>query len=110
MFSQPCYYCNRPPSNVRTRTSGVKVTYQGLDRIDNEKGYIKDNVVPCCKHCNAFKLDRTQEELYQHVEEIYKKRFNDQSRRRRRGKCPEMGNILPSKVEDEDIVWSYMKI
>lgn len=77
MFSQPCYYCNRPPSNVRTRTSGVKVTYQGLDRIDNEKGYIKDNVVPCCKHCNAFKLDRTQEELYQHVEEIYKKRFND---------------------------------
>jgi len=29
--------------------------YNGLDRIDNEKGYLLDNVTPCCKICNQAK-------------------------------------------------------
>lgn len=27
----------------------------GLDRIDNEKGYTNDNVLPCCKDCNFLR-------------------------------------------------------
>lgn len=41
--AQPCTYCgttNRPI---------------GADRIDNDKGHTKDNVVPCCKICNKVK-------------------------------------------------------
>lgn len=29
----------------------------GLDRLDNSKGYLPDNVVPCCKECNEIKGD-----------------------------------------------------
>lgn len=27
----------------------------GVDRIDSNKGYTKDNCVPCCKICNQMK-------------------------------------------------------
>ena len=27
----------------------------GLDRLDNSKGYVLDNVVPCCDKCNRLK-------------------------------------------------------
>ena len=28
---------------------------KGLDRIDNDKDYHEDNVVPCCKSCNRMR-------------------------------------------------------
>lgn len=40
-----CHYCNgKLPSTSR-----------GLDRLDSSKGYLKDNVVPCCGYCNEIK-------------------------------------------------------
>lgn len=47
----PCNYCGE--------YSGVflGVHFCGIDRIDSNKGYIKDNVVPCCEMCNRMKLD-----------------------------------------------------
>lgn len=30
----------------------------GLDRIDSDYGYTKDNVTPCCYSCNMIKGDR----------------------------------------------------
>lgn len=30
----------------------------GLDRIDNTKGYISENVIPCCTNCNRLRGDR----------------------------------------------------
>lgn len=44
----PCHYCDLPFVMRR----GV-----GLDRIDNDKGYTKDNVVPCCLLCNRTRGD-----------------------------------------------------
>jgi len=29
--------------------------YTGIDRVDNSKGYIPTNVVPCCGVCNFMK-------------------------------------------------------
>lgn len=38
-----CVYCGFPST--------------GLDRIDNTKGHLKDNCVPCCKECNTARMD-----------------------------------------------------
>ena len=53
-----CYYCNKEPSNLCKNTNklfGEDVYYNGLDRIDNNLGHYKNNVVPCCKYCNIMK-------------------------------------------------------
>lgn len=71
LFKSNCYYCGNAPSNKRTRDTGITAYYQGLDRVDNSVGYILSNVVPCCKYCNAFKLDRSKEIFLKHVEQIY---------------------------------------
>ena len=43
IFSQ-CDYCGVPACPIN-----------GIDRVDNTKGYIKDNCVPCCAICNKAK-------------------------------------------------------
>ena len=60
LIIQPCHYCGEKPFD-----------YNGLDRVDNSKGYEIDNVVPCCRYCNSFKLDRTVEEFKAHIIKIY---------------------------------------
>ena len=45
--------------------------YNGLDRVDNEKGYTIDNVVPCCKHCNYAKRNRSVEEFIDWIAQVY---------------------------------------
>jgi hypothetical protein len=40
-----CYYCNH---SSETETIGI-------DRINNSRGYIKENCVPCCWKCNRMK-------------------------------------------------------
>lgn len=72
LFIQNCHYCNRAPLNCRKRDSGIIVYYQGIDRIDNTKGYTLENIVPCCKYCNSFKNDRSAEEFNLHLDDILK--------------------------------------
>lgn len=52
-----CYYCNAPPSNVYQRKGRRNPIffYTGIDRLNNNKGYTKDNVAPCCSKCNKLK-------------------------------------------------------
>jgi len=56
LTKQNCYYCNSEPYLVirRSRTNGT-YTYMGIDRVDNHKGYIDGNVVPCCISCQRAK-------------------------------------------------------
>jgi hypothetical protein len=42
----PCYYC----------TSFVAEEVNGIDRINNDIGYEKDNCVACCETCNMMKF------------------------------------------------------
>jgi hypothetical protein len=49
LILQSCYYCDKITLGVE---SGV-----GLDRIDNDKGYTIDNVLPCCTVCNQIRGD-----------------------------------------------------
>lgn len=42
-WRKPCCYC------------GKKIETIGLDRIDNDRGYLINNVVSCCSECNLMK-------------------------------------------------------
>lgn len=42
-WQKPCYYCKEEIETI------------GLDRIDNNKGYVLENCVSCCKTCNFMK-------------------------------------------------------
>ena len=45
LIKNKCYYCNEFGEYGIT----------GIDRIENSKGYIKENVVSCCEMCNFMK-------------------------------------------------------
>lgn len=56
-----CYYCNSPPSERKIYSTGDLIKVNGIDRIDNTKGYIINNCVPCCIVCNKIKGRVTME-------------------------------------------------
>lgn len=59
LIQQDCTYCGVSP-----------IKRNGLDRVDNEKGYTLDNIVPCCEDCNRAKLTRTAEEFLSWAERV----------------------------------------
>lgn len=48
-----CHYCNRDIHWVEHTGKGQH--RYNLDRKDSNKGYVKDNLVVCCKTCNYMK-------------------------------------------------------
>jgi hypothetical protein len=71
-MGQPCHYCGAGPGNVsRGKEYNGKFIYNGIDRVDNSRGYVIDNIVPCCKHCNIAKRDRTAAEFLAWVRRVY---------------------------------------
>lgn len=53
LFVGSCFYCGRPPSTTITRKDHWgEFTYNGIDRVDNDAGYVAGNVIPCCMECN----------------------------------------------------------
>lgn len=45
-----CFYCGSSPSKQKR-----EFVYNGIDRVDNEVGYVENNCVPCCWSCNRMK-------------------------------------------------------
>lgn len=66
LTKEKCFYCGNPPFNLIR-----KYIHNGIDRVDNNKGYIIGNAVPCCKRCNVAKGSMTVEEFRNHIEFIY---------------------------------------
>ncbi len=60
LVTSECEYCGAPPNN-RTRIADegtvFEIPCQGIDRVDNMRGYLSDNVVSCCRPCNVSKAD-----------------------------------------------------
>lgn len=54
LTSKNCYYCDSEPHN-RVQKHKYIYYYNGLDRVNNEKGYELTNIVACCEHCNTLK-------------------------------------------------------
>ena len=66
-----CHYCNRSPSQIKLG-NGKRgdYIYNGIDRVDNSKGYSVENCVPCCGRCNFAKGTATQTEFIQMCQEV----------------------------------------
>ena len=59
---QPCYYCNTPPERkIQKRNCWGEFKANGIDRVNNDKGYTLDNVVSCCPECNYMKMSLSLE-------------------------------------------------
>lgn len=43
----------------------------GLDRVDNSKGYLVNNIVACCIKCNRMKLAMNIGEFLEQIEKIH---------------------------------------
>jgi hypothetical protein len=81
LTQKPCYYCGRQPFrtyNVGTSYGGSdyqmtegNFTYNGLDRVDINKGHTSDNVVSCCLECNQAKNKSSLQEFLLHIERMY---------------------------------------
>ena len=72
LIEQDCYYCGQKPV-ARFTAVGCAGDYEsnGIDRVDNSKGYVLDNCVPCCKMCNFAKRDSTVEEFTEWIKKAY---------------------------------------
>lgn len=83
LTQQNCYYCGRDPqqkyyrSSIKGDRDSYTFIYNGLDRVDNERGYDLDNVVPCCSTCNFMRHKLTVDEFYKQIIKIVKYRNND---------------------------------
>lgn len=55
LLQHPCHYCGAEPSNLLKGCGSKPFRYNGLDRVDNDVGYVANNVVACCRQCNFAK-------------------------------------------------------
>lgn len=66
LIDQKCFYCGAVGANLISdtrngeRVSDTNLYCNGIDRIDNNKGYLKENTVACCIKCNASKSNTPQ--------------------------------------------------
>lgn len=78
-----CYYCGVAPiqisksANNRLVEKGLaskdtgNYIYNGIDRLDNKRGYTIDNIVSCCKMCNHAKKTYTEDEFREWIKRVY---------------------------------------
>lgn len=71
-----CGYCDAAPSNKsKNRYGHGDVIYNGIDRVDNNLGYKKENCITCCKNCNRAKYKMSHQEFIKWIQNIYIKCF-----------------------------------
>ncbi len=71
-FQQKCFYCGTPPNKIVTKKNFYgSFTYNGIDRLDNDRGYIKENCVTCCSFCNYTKNKTDFKEFIIWIRKVY---------------------------------------
>lgn len=68
-----CHYCGAGPSMIqKTSSRGTnKGIVNGIDRQNNDLGYIEGNCVSCCSSCNRAKWEMTIDEFKTWLRQIY---------------------------------------
>lgn len=73
LIKDNCYYCGEIPKQIKkSPTSTHTYVYNGIDRINNDIGYVLENCITSCGKCNKMKSIYTQEDFLNHIEKIYK--------------------------------------
>ena len=71
LTKQKCNYCGCEPSQISSYGSNNgSYLHNGVDRVDNTKGYQIDNVVTCCEICNKMKRVMTKQQFFNHIKKI----------------------------------------
>lgn len=60
-----CYFCGIEPKQIHN-----EILYNGIDRLNNEKGYERENCLACCKVCNRGKGTMNSDEYFDHTVRI----------------------------------------
>ena len=73
LIKDSCHYCGIEPNQIHSGAASHRgsIIYNGIDRIDSKEGYVKDNVVTCCKRCNAAKNDMTYTEFVEWIKRVH---------------------------------------
>lgn len=72
-----CFYCNAFPTPYsKNKDSNGEFIANGIDRVDNTKGYTKDNSVPCCFQCNSAKKALSKKEFLSWAVRLVEYQFN----------------------------------
>lgn len=72
---QKCYYCERTLEEVKNdiKEKEINQNRMSIDRKDNDKGYILNNIVFACRRCNEIKSDYfTETEMLRLGKILYK--------------------------------------
>ena len=65
-----CFYCGNIPNYIHRKEKDEYI-YNGIDRVDNFKGYTKENSVACCGTCNMAKRKMSVIEFSEWIEKVY---------------------------------------
>jgi 5-methylcytosine-specific restriction endonuclease McrA len=70
LFISKCIYCGTDPAQIRHINSSTFI-YNGVDRLDPTKGYIRGNVATCCKICNLRKGKMSVAEFKKWIDRVH---------------------------------------
>lgn len=72
IINKPCYYCGIYNSNKKiTKNCREGFQYNSIDRVDSNKGYVINNVVPCCERCNKAKMAMSKNDFLEWIQRVY---------------------------------------
>jgi hypothetical protein len=78
IVQKDCEICGSKPvmkEGKLHKKTGEQVPINGVDRIDNDKGYILNNVRCSCSKCNYMKHNMPDEYFLEHVKKIWSFNF-----------------------------------
>ena len=85
LSKSPCRYCGLKyskkiedrfaESKKNKKLSDEILKCNGIDRVNNRKGYTKENSAPCCKYCNFAKHTMAESDFYKWVKRVYEYNF-----------------------------------
>ena len=75
IVSKNCYFCNEEPKPIQSLKTYTRckedLHVNGIDRLDSNRGYELDNLVPCCQTCNRMKMSMSKDNFLNKINQIY---------------------------------------
>lgn len=71
-----CYYCGSEPKEpIHKKGTWGNFPWNGVDRVDNNQGYVRENCVTCCTQCNTAKGTLSHKEFIEWIEKVYQRHY-----------------------------------